>query len=137
MSRVSIAVVAAAVGLVVGGVTGYLAHGLGRGVAWGDIPTWGLLIGAGLTAWYAKRAFDKQTEEVSAIKAQLTEQQQLNEMQTPVLDLQAKDLGASLKQRERERWCRSCTRPGAIAGYRARRSARDEARLEVLKVAAR
>jgi len=101
---VSVAVVAAAVGLVTGGVIGFLAHGLGQGVAWGDIPTWGLLIGAGLTAWYAKRAFDKQCEEVSTIEAQLRAQQQLNELQTPVLDLQAKDLDASLKQRERENW---------------------------------
>lgn len=94
--------VAAAIGLVIGGVIGFLSHGLGRGVAWGDIPTWGLLIGAGLTGWYAKRAFDKQSEEVSTIKEQLKEQQQLNEQQTPVLDLQAKDLAASLEQRERE-----------------------------------
>jgi hypothetical protein len=120
VSKVSVAVVAAAVGLVVGGVTGYLAHGLGRDVAWGDIPTWGLLVGAGLTAWYAKRAFDKQTEEVSAIKAQLKEQQQLNEMQTPVLDLQAKDLGASLKQREREDWERRIGQVSLIFAWEER-----------------
>lgn len=78
----SVTVVAAAVGLVTGGVIGFLAPGYGRGVAWGDIPTWGLLVGAGLTAWYAKRAFDKRSEEVSTIDAQLKAQQQLNDLQT-------------------------------------------------------
>lgn len=120
MSKRSVAVVAAAIGLVTGGVIGFLSHGLGRGVAWGDIPTWGLLIGAGLTGWYAKRAFDKQSEEVSTIKEQLKAQQQLDEQQTPVLNLQAKDLAASLKQREREDWERRIAQVSLIFTWKER-----------------
>jgi hypothetical protein len=64
--------------------------------AWGDIPTWitaiatiGLLIGAIVTAMYAIRAFNTQSD-------QLNEQRDINA-------LQAKELDASLRERERVR----------------------------------
>jgi|SRR5450755_4719170 hypothetical protein len=94
--------VGAGFSLAIGGVIGGLPRILGNSVAWGDVPTWGLLIGAGITAWYAKRAFDEQSKEVSTLQEQLKAQQELNEQQTPVLILQARDLTASLEQRERD-----------------------------------
>ena len=46
-------------------------------IAWGDAPTWGLLIGAGITAWYARRAFGKQSEELTAFKTEVQHGQTL------------------------------------------------------------
>jgi hypothetical protein len=54
------------------------------------------------TAWYARKAFRAQAEEVSAINAQLKAQQELNEKQTPVLELQVQELHLSLDERKRE-----------------------------------
>ena len=70
--------------------------------AWGDIPTWitgiatvGLLTGAIITARYAIKAFGKQSE-------QFENQRKINADLATVLKLQAKELGESLKERERE-----------------------------------
>ncbi len=92
-------------------------------IAWGDAPTWGLLIGAGITAWCARRAFGKQSEELTAFKTevqhgqtligqqselikiqsgQLEEQCKLTTEQIGVLELQRKDLEESLDQRKRD-----------------------------------
>jgi hypothetical protein len=64
------------------------------------LPTWisaiatlGLLIGAGLTVYFAGKAFNAQSE-------QLRDQQSVNQRQTVVLDLQAKELQASLIARQ-------------------------------------
>lgn len=64
------------------------------------VPTWisavatlGLLIGAGLTVYFASKAFNTQSH-------QLRDQQDVNERQTVVLDLQAKELQASLTARQ-------------------------------------
>jgi hypothetical protein len=85
--------------------------------AWGDIPTWitalatfGLLIGAIITAIYAIRAFREQSKEVADQAAmlnvqseQLAEQRKVNAEQIKVLELQAKELQESLDERERDR----------------------------------
>lgn len=74
---------------------------------WGDFPGWiaaaataGLLIGAGATVHFARKAFGAQSQ-------QLADQQAINTRQADVLDLQVKELEASLAQRrvdaERER----------------------------------
>ena len=90
--------------------------------AWtGAIATVMLAIGASLTVYYAKRAFDKQSEEVRTLQReandqaellqvqaaqldaqhdQLHEQQKLNAKQTKVLELQTAELQASLEQRQ-------------------------------------
>src|SRR6185437_9543696 len=73
----------------------------------GAIATVVLAVGAGVTIYYAKRAFDKQSEEVHdqaemlrVQSEQLREQQQLNTKQTQVLELQAEELRASIEQRQ-------------------------------------
>jgi hypothetical protein len=105
--------------------------------AWGDIPTWitgiataVLAIFAIVTAWYARQAFLKQSQEVSAIERQVKDQEELtqqqaellkvqsgqlelqrqqfdeqrkvNEQQAKVLELQVRELRQSLTERERE-----------------------------------
>lgn len=83
---------------------------------WGDVPTWGLLVGAGVTAWFAKRAYDAQGTELKTLQEQaddqakqlklqsdqLEEQRKVNERELAVLDLQQKDLAATLDQRRSE-----------------------------------
>jgi hypothetical protein len=92
-------------------------------ISWGDVPTWGLLAGAAFTAWYAKRAFRAQSDELTALKAevehgqtlneqqaeliriqsgQLEEQRKLTARQIDVLGLQRGELEESVAQRERE-----------------------------------
>jgi hypothetical protein len=66
---------------------------------WGDVPTWGLLAGAAVTAWYARRAFIAQSKELAELKAEGAEQRRVNEKQLVVLELQQRDLEASLKER--------------------------------------
>lgn len=68
-----------------------------------------LAVFAFVTAWYARRAFLKQSQEVSdqaemlkVQSEQLTEQRKLNKEQTRVLALQAEELHKSLAERERE-----------------------------------
>jgi hypothetical protein len=63
-----------------------------------------------VTAWYARRAFLKQSQEVRAqammlqIQAdQLAEDRKINAQQTRVLELQAQDLHESLKERKSNR----------------------------------
>jgi hypothetical protein len=67
-----------------------------------DVPTWitaiatfGLLVGAIVTAVYARKAFLGQ-------EAQLAEQRRINEEQTLVLKLQAAELRESTEERQRE-----------------------------------
>src|SRR5260221_13834131 len=55
-----------------------------------------------VTAWYARRAFREQSEEVRTLKKQLKDQQDLTAKQTPVLELQAEELRESLDERKRE-----------------------------------
>jgi hypothetical protein len=78
-----------------------------------DVPTWitaiatvGLFVGAIFTAIYAIKAFRKQSQEVTdqaeMLKIQsdqLGEQRKINERQVAVLELQHRELEASLKQR--------------------------------------
>ena len=61
------------------------------------IATGILAIFAVVTAWYARKAFREQSEEVRTLKAQLEDQEGLNAKQTPVLELQAKELQESSK----------------------------------------
>jgi hypothetical protein len=56
-----------------------------------------------VTAWYARKAFREQSEEVRTLKVQLKDQQDFNAKQVPVLELQAKELQQSLDERERDR----------------------------------
>jgi hypothetical protein len=60
---------------------------------WGDFPTWILAAGAIVTVYYARRAFREQSEELAVLK-------RLTGAQTRVLTLQAKELRASLRQRQ-------------------------------------
>ena len=69
---------------------------------WGDVPTWGLFAGAVVTAIFATLAFRMQSEQVRTLKDQLRDQHELTAKQTPVLELQAKELEVSLNQREEE-----------------------------------
>src|SRR5260370_33098094 len=66
---------------------------------WTAVATIVLAVFAIITAWYARKAFRGQSEEIEPLKDQLKDQKDLNEKQTPVLELQAKELEASLKQR--------------------------------------
>jgi hypothetical protein len=66
---------------------------------WGDVPTWGLLLGAVVTAWYAVRAFKAQRTELAELQAEGVEQRKVNEKQIAVLELQRLELEASLRQR--------------------------------------
>jgi hypothetical protein len=61
---------------------------------WGDVPTWGLLVGAAVTAFFAGRAFSTQSK-------QLRDQQKINEGLAEVLPLQARELRESIDERKR------------------------------------
>jgi hypothetical protein len=63
---------------------------------WGDVPTWGLLVGAAFTVVFAGRAFNSQSK-------QLKDQQATNEKLAEVLPLQADELRESLDERAREK----------------------------------
>ena len=54
------------------------------------------------TAWFARKAFQAQSDEVRTLKEQLRDQQDLSAKQTPVLELQAQELRESLAERKRE-----------------------------------
>jgi uncharacterized protein YoxC len=83
----------------------------------GAIATVVLALGAIVTVYYARKAFREQAEEVRTLKSQLEEQsreagllerqirqqQDFNELQAPVLALQAKELDESLGERQRDR----------------------------------
>ena len=66
------------------------------------IATLVLAVFAVVTAVFAYLAFKAQGEQVSALKDQVKAQQALNEKQTPVLELQAKELQESIDDRKRE-----------------------------------
>lgn len=66
------------------------------------IATVALAAGAIVTAVFAFLAFRKQSDEVRTLKEQLEDQENLNEKQTPVLELQARDLSHSLEDRRRD-----------------------------------
>lgn len=61
---------------------------------WGDVPTWGLLAGAAVTAFFAGRAFNTQSK-------QLRDQQKINKTLAEVLPLQARELRESIDERKR------------------------------------
>jgi hypothetical protein len=61
-----------------------------------------------VTAWYARRAFCEQAEEVRTLKIQLSDQQGLTAKQTPVLDL---ELGEDREHAE-EHLAHQCGRAG-------------------------
>ena len=61
---------------------------------WGDVPTWGLLVGAAVTVFFAGRAFNTQSK-------QLRDQQKINEKLAEVLPLQARELRESIDERKR------------------------------------
>jgi hypothetical protein len=60
---------------------------------WGDVPTWGLLVGAAVTVFFAGRAFSTQSK-------QLRDQQKINE-ELVALPLQADELRESIDERKR------------------------------------
>jgi len=61
---------------------------------WGDVPTWGLLVGAAVAVFFAGRAFNTQSK-------QLRDQQKINEELANVLPLQARELRESIDERKR------------------------------------
>jgi hypothetical protein len=67
------------------------------------IATCILAIFAVVTAWYARKAFREQSEEVRTLKTQLKDQEDLNAKQTPVLELQTRELQESIEERRRDR----------------------------------
>lgn len=64
--------------------------------------TTALALLAAATAWFARKAFLAQSDEVRTLKRQLEDQQALSAKQTPVLELQAQELTESLAERKRE-----------------------------------
>lgn len=78
--------------------------------AWGDIPTWisaiatiGLLIGAIITARYAIKAFEKQSDEVRAIERQVQDQEELTRQQAELLKVQSGQLELQHEQLDDQR----------------------------------
>lgn len=69
---------------------------------WTAVATIVLAVFAVIGAGFAVAAFRAQGQQVSALKDQVKAQQDLNEKQTPVLELQARELRESLEQRIRE-----------------------------------
>lgn len=61
-----------------------------------------LAVFAVVTAWYARRAFRGQSDQLGILKDQLEDQKALNARQTPVFELQARELQESLDERKRE-----------------------------------
>jgi hypothetical protein len=56
-----------------------------------------------VTARYARRAFRERSEEARTLKVQLEDGEGLNAKQTPVLELQVKELRESIEERRRDR----------------------------------
>lgn len=90
-------------GVVIGFLVGLLIFGKPCGLppAWGDIPTWITAIAtmllaafAVITAYYARQAFRTQSE-------QLADQKRVNTKQIDALNLQVRELRASLTERKR------------------------------------
>jgi hypothetical protein len=70
---------------------------------WGDVPTWGLFAGAVVAAIFAILAFRKQSEEVSTLKQQALDQQELIRQQSELLKVQSARLDLERKQLEQQR----------------------------------
>jgi len=83
------------------------------------IATGLLAIFAVVTAWYARKAFREQSEEVRTLKEQLSDQRALSMMQTPVLELQAKELQESLAERIREAQARRRAQASQVFAWNA------------------
>ncbi len=66
------------------------------------VATAALALFAIVTAWYARKAFRGQSQEVGLLQEQLDDQRKVNEKQTGVLELQAQELRESLEERKRE-----------------------------------
>lgn len=66
------------------------------------IATVVLAVGAVITAIFAIRAFRKQSAELRVLQQQADDQRKVNEKQTPVLELQARELAESLDERKRQ-----------------------------------
>lgn len=62
---------------------------------WGDVPTWALFVGAVFTVFFARKAFNAQSQ-------QLSDQQEINKRLAEVLPLQARELSESIDERKRE-----------------------------------
>jgi hypothetical protein len=69
---------------------------------WLAIATSALAIGSVVTAVYAVRGFRKQVEEVRVVEKRAGEQHDFAMEQSTVLELQTKEIRASLKERERD-----------------------------------
>lgn len=69
----------------------------------GDIPTWGLFIGAGLAAWQARGAFNQQSEQLKLLRRQVTGEQELTRQQADLLKLQAGQLELQRQQLDEQR----------------------------------
>ncbi len=70
---------------------------------WGDVPTWGLFAGAVVTAIFAILAFRKQSEEVTTLNRQASDQQELIRQQSELLKVQAARLDLEREQLEHQR----------------------------------
>jgi hypothetical protein len=70
---------------------------------WGDVPTWGLFAGAVVTAIFAILAFRKQSEEVSTLKQEALDQQELIRQQSELFKVQSARLDLEREQLEQQR----------------------------------
>jgi hypothetical protein len=95
------------------------------------IATGILAIFAVVTAWNARKAFREQSEEVRTIKAQLTDQEDLNAKQTPVLELQVKEFQESIEERKRTREENERRQVTQVAAWMIVERQRDGERAEV------
>jgi multidrug efflux pump subunit AcrA (membrane-fusion protein) len=77
--------------------------------AWGDIPTWitaiatmMLALFAIVTAYYARQAFFKQSQEVRAIEQQVKDQEELTRQQAELLKIQSSQLELQREQLDQQ-----------------------------------
>ncbi|HVB45230.1 MAG TPA: hypothetical protein VNF47_21350 [Streptosporangiaceae bacterium] len=68
----------------------------------GDVPTWGLFVGAVVTSVFAIKAFGKQAEEVKTLERQVEDQQELTRQQGELLRIQSDQLDLQRKQAEEQ-----------------------------------
>src|SRR5260370_150316 len=66
------------------------------------VGTGGVALFAIITAWYARKAFRGQSQEVGLLQQQLDDQRQINARQAEVAELQAQELRDSLDERKRD-----------------------------------
>ncbi len=69
---------------------------------WTAVATIVLAVFAIVTAVFAFLAFRAQSSEVTTLRGQLEDQKELNPKQTPVLELQARELRESIDERKRD-----------------------------------